>query len=77
VRSLLNTLEVLDLHLDLQEPLTKRGEHEETECLDPSHVKVSWNPQDLVMLEAESRNPIMKKAFLISCQTSVAEVRHW
>ncbi|XP_062151748.1 uncharacterized protein LOC133860105 isoform X2 [Alnus glutinosa] len=63
--------------LDLQEPLTERGKHEETECLDPSHVKVSWNLQDLVMLEAELRNPIMKKAFLISCQTSLVGMHHW
>jgi hypothetical protein len=58
-------------------PLTERGEHEETEGLDPLHVKVSWNLQDLVMLEAESRNPIMKKAFIISRQTSLAGVHHW
>jgi len=58
-------------------PLTERGEHEEIECLDPSHVKVSLNLQYLVMLEVESRNLIMKKTFLISCQTSLARVHHW
>jgi hypothetical protein len=58
-------------------PLTERREHEKTKCLDPSHVKVSWNLQDLVMLEAKLRNPIMKKAFLISRQTSLAGVHHW
>jgi hypothetical protein len=61
---------------DPQEPLMERGEHDETECLDPSHVKVSWNLQDLVMQEAESRNPIMKKIFIISHQTSLAGMHH-
>ena len=61
---------------DPQEPLMERGQHDETECLDPSHVKVSWNLQDLVMQEAESRNPIMKKTFLISHQTSLAGMHH-
>lgn len=61
---------------DPQEPLMERGEHDETECLDPSHVKVSWNLQDLVMQEAESKNPIMKKTFLISHQTYLAGMHH-
>ncbi|XP_075635412.1 uncharacterized protein LOC142607702 [Castanea sativa] len=59
-----------------QEPLMERGECDESSDKSPSKcIESSSNLQGLVMLEAESRSPIMKKSLVISHLRSPSQIR--
>ncbi len=70
---------VPELYGKEQEAIMESGECDETsdknpsKCIDESQVESTSNLQGLVMLEAESRSPIMKKSILISHPLSQAE----
>ncbi|XP_030953403.1 uncharacterized protein LOC115976334 isoform X1 [Quercus lobata] len=58
-----------------QEPLMERGECDESSDKTPSKgIESSSNLQGLVMLEAESRSPIMKKSLVISHLRSPSQI---
>lgn len=59
-----------------QEPLMERGECDESSDKSPSKcIDSSSNLQGLVMLEAESRSPIMKKSLAFSHLRSPSQIR--